>query len=79
MVSVQSDPDNGFFLTQSGINSSHPSKISERTVITTAIVKLKPKITITDHFGELSDSIVERTKQHELIDVITALRAIALF
>ena len=33
MVAVQSDPELGFFLTQSGINSSLPSKMSERTVV----------------------------------------------
>ncbi len=33
MASVGSDPELGFFLTQSGINSSLPSKMSERTVI----------------------------------------------
>lgn len=33
MVSVRADLDNGFFLTQSGINSSLPEKMSERTVL----------------------------------------------
>jgi predicted transposase YbfD/YdcC len=34
-------------------------------------MKLKPKITIADHFGEIDDPRVERTKQHKLIDIIT--------
>jgi predicted transposase YbfD/YdcC len=34
-------------------------------------VKLKPKITISDHFAELKDPRVERTKQHKLIDIVT--------
>jgi len=34
-------------------------------------VKLKPKITVADYFTDLSDPRVERTKQHELIDLIT--------
>ena len=34
-------------------------------------MKLKPKITIGDHFGEMDDPRVERTKQHKLIDIIT--------
>ena len=34
-------------------------------------MKLKPKITIADHFGEMDDPRVERTKQHKLIDIIT--------
>ena len=32
MVSLQSDPDNGFLLAQSGFNSPQPSKMGERTV-----------------------------------------------
>jgi predicted transposase YbfD/YdcC len=34
-------------------------------------MKLKPKITIADHFGEMEDPRVERTRQHKLIDIIT--------
>ena len=34
-------------------------------------MKLKPKITIADHFGEMEDPRVERSKQHKLIDIIT--------
>jgi len=33
-------------------------------------VKLQPKITIADHFADLEDPRVERTKQHKLIDMI---------
>ncbi|MEG4347808.1 transposase family protein [Microcoleus sp. A003_D6] len=34
-------------------------------------MKLKPKITIADHFGDLEDPRIERTKRHQLIDIIT--------
>ena len=34
-------------------------------------MKLKPKITITDHFADLEDPRIERTKHHQLIDIIT--------
>lgn len=34
-------------------------------------MKLKPKITIFDHFTEIEDPRVERTRQHKLIDIIT--------
>ena len=34
-------------------------------------MKIKPKITITDHFTDLSDPRVERTKHHLLIDIVT--------
>lgn len=34
-------------------------------------MKLKPKITIADHFRNIDDPRVERTKQHKLIDIIT--------
>lgn len=34
-------------------------------------MKLKPKITIVDHFRNIDDPRVERTKQHKLIDIIT--------
>lgn len=34
-------------------------------------MKLKPKISIADHFAQMPDPRVERTKQHKLIDIIT--------
>jgi predicted transposase YbfD/YdcC len=34
-------------------------------------MKLKPKITIADHFGEMEDPRVEWSIQHKLIDIIT--------
>ena len=34
-------------------------------------MKLKPKITIADYFGEIEDPRVERSRQHKLIDIIT--------
>ncbi len=34
-------------------------------------MKLKPKITIADHFAQMSDPRVERSKRHKLIDIIT--------
>jgi predicted transposase YbfD/YdcC len=34
-------------------------------------MKLPPKITIVDHFKDLEDKRVERTKRHELIDIVT--------
>ncbi len=34
-------------------------------------MKLKPKITIADHFSDLEDPRIERTKRHKLIDIIT--------
>ena len=34
-------------------------------------MRLKPKITIADHFFELEDPRIERTKHHQLIDIIT--------
>lgn len=34
-------------------------------------MKLKPKITIADHFSSLEDPRIERTKRHKLIDIIT--------
>ena len=34
-------------------------------------MKLKPKITISDHFADLEDPRIERTKRHQLIDIIT--------
>ena len=32
-------------------------------------MKLRPKITIADHFSELEDPRIERTKRHKLIDI----------
>jgi predicted transposase YbfD/YdcC len=34
-------------------------------------VKLKPKITIADHFAVMSDPRIDRTKRHKLIDILT--------
>lgn len=34
-------------------------------------MKLKPKITIADHFGQMEDPRVEWSIQHKLIDIIT--------
>jgi hypothetical protein len=34
-------------------------------------MKLKPKKTITDYFVDVEDPRIERTKRHQLIDVIT--------
>jgi hypothetical protein len=34
-------------------------------------MKLKPKITIADHFSDLEDPRIERQKHHQLIDIIT--------
>ena len=34
-------------------------------------MKLKPKITISDHFADLEAPRIERTKHHQLIDIIT--------
>lgn len=34
-------------------------------------MKLKPKITIADHFADWEDPRIERTKHHQLIDIIT--------
>ncbi|WP_413172683.1 ISAs1 family transposase [Anabaena azotica] len=34
-------------------------------------MKLSPKITIVDHFKDLEDKRVERTKKHKLIDIVT--------
>ncbi|MFH7028219.1 MAG: ISAs1 family transposase [Heteroscytonema crispum UTEX LB 1556] len=34
-------------------------------------MRLKPKRTIADHFAEIEDPRIERTKQHKLIDIIT--------
>ncbi len=34
-------------------------------------MRLKPKITIADHFGEMEDPRVEWSIQHKLIDIIT--------
>lgn len=34
-------------------------------------MKLKPKITIADHFAQMSDPRIDRTKRHKLIDILT--------
>lgn len=34
-------------------------------------MKLKPKVTITDHFACLEDPRMERTQQHQLVDIVT--------
>ena len=34
-------------------------------------MKLKPKITIADHFAQMTDPRVERGQRHKLIDIIT--------
>ena len=34
-------------------------------------MKLRPKITIEDHFSELKDPRIERSKRHKLIDIMT--------
>ncbi|BDA73878.1 transposase ISAs1 family protein [Calothrix sp. PCC 7716] len=34
-------------------------------------MKIKPKVTIADHFANLLDPRVDRTKRHKLIDIIT--------
>ena len=34
-------------------------------------MKLKPKITIADHFEQMTDPRVERSQRHELIDITT--------
>lgn len=34
-------------------------------------MKLKPKITIADHFAAIPDPRIERSKLHKLIDIIT--------
>ena len=34
-------------------------------------MKLKPKITIADHFCDLEDPRIERTEHHQLIGIIT--------
>ncbi|WP_375471070.1 transposase family protein [uncultured Nostoc sp.] len=34
-------------------------------------VKLKPKITIADHFAVIEDPRIDRSKRHKLIDIIT--------
>ncbi|WP_445632278.1 hypothetical protein [Nostoc sp. DSM 114167] len=36
-------------------------------------MKLKPKITIADHFAQMSDPRIDRTKRHKLIDVEVAV------
>jgi len=41
-----------------------------KILILPRLIKLKPKITIFDHFCVMVDPRVKRTKQHKLIDII---------
>lgn len=34
-------------------------------------MKLKPKVTIADHFAVIEDPRIDRTKRHKLIDIMT--------
>lgn len=34
-------------------------------------MKLKPKVTIADHFTVIEDPRIDRTKRHKLIDIMT--------
>jgi hypothetical protein len=34
-------------------------------------MKLKPKIMLLDHFSQLTDPRIDRTKVHKLIDILT--------
>jgi hypothetical protein len=34
-------------------------------------MKLKPQITLIDHFSKLTDPRIDRTKEHKLIDILT--------
>ncbi len=34
-------------------------------------MKLRPKITLIDHFTNLTDPRIDRTKEHKLIDIVT--------
>lgn len=34
-------------------------------------MKLRPKITIADHFSQIKDPRIDRTKRHQLIDILT--------
>ena len=34
-------------------------------------MKLRPKITLLDHFEKLTDPRVERTKAHKLVDILS--------
>lgn len=34
-------------------------------------MRLKPKITLLDHFSQLTDPRIDRTKEHKLVDIIT--------
>ena len=38
---------------------------------TRVFMKLKPKITIADHFTQMEDPRIDRTKRHKLIDILT--------
>ncbi len=41
-------------------------------------MKLRPKITLIDHFEKLSGPRVERTKDHKLIDILVILNLLYL-
>lgn len=49
------------------------SHLSERRITFSQILsmKLKPKITIADHFAVIQDPRIDRTKRHKLIDIMT--------
>ena len=34
-------------------------------------MKLKPKISLLDHFAKLTNPRIDRTKEHKLIDILT--------
>jgi predicted transposase YbfD/YdcC len=34
-------------------------------------MKLRPKITLSEHFAELTDPRIDRTKEHKLIEIVT--------
>lgn len=34
-------------------------------------MKLKPKNTLVEHFGDIEDPRIERTKRHKLVDILT--------
>lgn len=40
-------------------------------ILILASMKLKPKITIADHFLGIEDPRIDRTKRHKLIDIMT--------
>lgn len=42
-------------------------------------MKLKPKITLADHFLGIEDPRIDRTKRHNLIDIITIAICAVIF